>query len=152
MAIRSVLELRAGVRRRLRDFFDDRGFLEVDTPVLSAEVVPDAILSQLKEGGRLGADGVDHHETRRGANSRAARFSRNFSAAPVGSSSVPTTSVAGRAISAAIAAAIASICSAISPRSRRTQRSRWRRDTACQAGCACRATANSLMNGSMTTA
>jgi lysyl-tRNA synthetase class 2 len=42
MTLRSVLELRAGVRRSLRDFFDARGFLEVDTPVLGAEVLPEA--------------------------------------------------------------------------------------------------------------
>jgi lysyl-tRNA synthetase class 2 len=42
MTLRSVLELRAGVRRLLRDFFDTRGFLEVDTPVLGAEVLPEA--------------------------------------------------------------------------------------------------------------
>lgn len=35
------LRLRAGLLRRLRDFFDDRGFLEVETPVLSAETVVD---------------------------------------------------------------------------------------------------------------
>jgi lysyl-tRNA synthetase class 2 len=42
MTLRSVLELRAGVRRSLRQFFDTRGFLEVDTPVLGAEVLPEA--------------------------------------------------------------------------------------------------------------
>lgn len=42
MTLRSVLELRAGVRRSLRGFFDARGFLEVDTPVLGAEVLPEA--------------------------------------------------------------------------------------------------------------
>lgn len=42
MTIRSLLELRAGVRRAVRAFFDDRGFLEVDTPVLAAEVLPEA--------------------------------------------------------------------------------------------------------------
>ncbi len=42
MTLRSVLEMRAGVRRQLREFFDTRGFLEVDTPVLGAEVLPEA--------------------------------------------------------------------------------------------------------------
>jgi lysyl-tRNA synthetase class 2 len=42
MTLRSVLELRAGVRRSLRQFFDTHGFLEVDTPVLGAEVLPEA--------------------------------------------------------------------------------------------------------------
>jgi lysyl-tRNA synthetase class 2 len=35
------LRLRAGLLRRLREFFDDRGFLEVETPVLSADTVID---------------------------------------------------------------------------------------------------------------
>jgi len=35
------LRLRAALLRRLRDFFDKRGFLEVETPVLSAETVID---------------------------------------------------------------------------------------------------------------
>ena len=33
--------MRAGLLRRLREFFDHRGFLEVETPVLSAETVVD---------------------------------------------------------------------------------------------------------------
>lgn len=39
---RAVLRHRADLRHRLRGMFDARGFLEVDTPVLSAEVVPEA--------------------------------------------------------------------------------------------------------------
>ena len=39
--LRAILELRARVRSRLRHLLDDRGFLEVDTPVLSAEVLPE---------------------------------------------------------------------------------------------------------------
>ncbi len=35
------LELRADLRRRVRDFFDRRGFLEVETPALSADTVVD---------------------------------------------------------------------------------------------------------------
>jgi lysyl-tRNA synthetase class 2 len=35
------LRLRAALLRRLREFFDARGFLEVETPVLSADVVVD---------------------------------------------------------------------------------------------------------------
>lgn len=42
MTLRSVLELRAGIRRSLRNSFDTRGFLEVDTPVLGVEVLPEA--------------------------------------------------------------------------------------------------------------
>jgi lysyl-tRNA synthetase class 2 len=42
MSTRPILELRAHVRSRLRRCFDDLGFLEVDTPVLSSEVLPEA--------------------------------------------------------------------------------------------------------------
>ena len=35
------LRLRAGLLRRLREFFHDRGFLEVETPILSADTVVD---------------------------------------------------------------------------------------------------------------
>ena len=48
MTIRSVLELRAGVRRTLREFFDTRGFLEVDTPVLGVEVLPEAHIEPIE--------------------------------------------------------------------------------------------------------
>jgi len=42
MTARPLLELRARVRRTIRDLFDARGFVEVDTPVLSREVLPEA--------------------------------------------------------------------------------------------------------------
>jgi len=42
MSIRPILELRASVRTALRGVFDAGGFVEVDTPVLSAEVLPEA--------------------------------------------------------------------------------------------------------------
>lgn len=42
MGIRTILERRAHVRRVVRDLFDAAGFLEVDTPVLAAEVLPEA--------------------------------------------------------------------------------------------------------------
>jgi lysyl-tRNA synthetase class 2 len=42
MSTRPILETRATVRSRLRDLFDGLGFLEVDTPVLSSEVLPEA--------------------------------------------------------------------------------------------------------------
>ncbi|PHY02217.1 MAG: EF-P lysine aminoacylase GenX [Planctomycetaceae bacterium] len=42
MPTRTTLELRARVRSGLRALFDADGFLEVDTPVLSAEVLPEA--------------------------------------------------------------------------------------------------------------
>ena len=35
------LRLRAELLRRLREFFDSRGFLEVETPILSADTVVD---------------------------------------------------------------------------------------------------------------
>jgi len=48
MTARSILELRARVRRTIRDVFDGRGFLEVDTPVLSREVLPEAHIDPLQ--------------------------------------------------------------------------------------------------------
>lgn len=39
---RDLLRRRAALRAALRRLFDERGFVEVDTPVLSAEVVPEA--------------------------------------------------------------------------------------------------------------
>ena len=46
--IRSLLEQRAFVRSSLRQVFDSRGFLEVDTPVLSSEVLPEATIDPLE--------------------------------------------------------------------------------------------------------
>jgi lysyl-tRNA synthetase class 2 len=45
--MRPVLELRHRVRRTIRDLFDGLGFLEVDTPVLAAEVLPEAHVDPL---------------------------------------------------------------------------------------------------------
>lgn len=42
MTVRPILALRASVRQRIRDVFDGLGFVEVDTPVLSREVLPEA--------------------------------------------------------------------------------------------------------------
>jgi lysyl-tRNA synthetase class 2 len=42
------LKLRAALLRRVRAFFDDRGFLEVETPVLSADTVVDRHLDPLR--------------------------------------------------------------------------------------------------------
>lgn len=42
MSVRPMLEQRAGVRTALRDCLDREGFIEVDTPVLSGEVLPEA--------------------------------------------------------------------------------------------------------------
>jgi lysyl-tRNA synthetase class 2 len=47
MPTRPILELRAGLRSRLRSLFDLRGFVEVDTPVLSSEVLPEAHIDPL---------------------------------------------------------------------------------------------------------
>ena len=41
MSTRPILELRSRIRSGLRDVFDRRGFVEVDTPVLSSEVLPE---------------------------------------------------------------------------------------------------------------
>ena len=42
MSTRPILELRSRIRSGLRDVFDRLGFVEVDTPVLSSEVLPEA--------------------------------------------------------------------------------------------------------------
>lgn len=47
MTARPVLELRARTRSALRRVFEDRGFLEVDTPVLSQEVLPEPHIDPL---------------------------------------------------------------------------------------------------------
>ena len=47
MNVREILELRARLRRDLRGLFDGRGFLEVDTPVLAAEILPEAHIDPL---------------------------------------------------------------------------------------------------------
>ncbi|MFM1902546.1 MAG: Elongation factor P--(R)-beta-lysine ligase [Planctomycetota bacterium] len=47
MAARDVLAARARVRRLVRTHFDSRGYLEVDTPVLAAEVLPEAHIDPL---------------------------------------------------------------------------------------------------------
>jgi lysyl-tRNA synthetase class 2 len=43
-----ILELRANLLRRLRNFFDQRGFLEVETPLLSKEVIADRHLEPFR--------------------------------------------------------------------------------------------------------
>lgn len=54
MTVRGLLEFRARVRRSLADRLDARGFVEVDTPVLGAEVVPEAHIEPIRV--RLGGD------------------------------------------------------------------------------------------------
>lgn len=43
----AILEARAVLLRRIRDFFDSRGFIEVETPILSQDVVVDRHLDPL---------------------------------------------------------------------------------------------------------
>ena len=47
MSNRPILEQRARIRSCIRELFDGRGFIEVDTPVLSAEVLPEAYIDPL---------------------------------------------------------------------------------------------------------
>lgn len=47
MSTRPTLQLRADIRSRLRGVFDAAGFLEVDTPTLSREVLPEAHIDPL---------------------------------------------------------------------------------------------------------
>jgi lysyl-tRNA synthetase class 2 len=54
MTSRPILELRARVRAQVRDLFDSLGFLEVDTPVLSSEVLPEAHIDPIA----VAADGA----------------------------------------------------------------------------------------------
>jgi lysyl-tRNA synthetase class 2 len=50
------LRLRAEVLRRLRDFFQKRGFLEIETPVLSADTVVDRHLDPFSFTVRIGGE------------------------------------------------------------------------------------------------
>jgi lysyl-tRNA synthetase class 2 len=55
MNARDILELRARLRRDLRGLFDGLGFLEVDTPVLAADILPEAHIDPLVvPGGKAG--------------------------------------------------------------------------------------------------
>jgi len=55
MTTRPILELRSRIRSGLRDLFDDLGFVEVDTPVLSTEVLPEAHIDPIA----VHVDGLD---------------------------------------------------------------------------------------------
>lgn len=57
---------RAELLRRLRGFFDDRGFVEVETPILSADTVVDRHLDpfSITESGPRPAAGGQHETTR----------------------------------------------------------------------------------------
>ena len=58
MSVRPTLELRARVRRAIQQLFDGLGFVEVDTPVLSAEVLPETHIDPVTVPG---ADGAPHY-------------------------------------------------------------------------------------------
>jgi len=48
----AALEQRSALLRRLRKFFEDRGFIEVETPLVSLEVIPEQHIEPLRlEGG-----------------------------------------------------------------------------------------------------
>lgn len=59
MTPREILELRHRVRAGLRGLFDARGFLEVDTPVVSSEILPEPHIDPLEV--RLGPPGDAVH-------------------------------------------------------------------------------------------
>jgi lysyl-tRNA synthetase class 2 len=59
MNAREILELRQRVRRSLRDVFDGLGFLEVDTPVLATEVLPEAHIDPVAVS--VGGDRTTHY-------------------------------------------------------------------------------------------
>ena len=48
MTLRDLLERRARIRRTIAAVLDTRGFVEVDTPVLGAEVVPEAHIEPIR--------------------------------------------------------------------------------------------------------
>ena len=48
MTLRPILQTRTQVRRAVQTVFDDLGFLEVDTPVLSAEVLPETHIDPVR--------------------------------------------------------------------------------------------------------
>ena len=54
--LRDLLTRRSRVRATLRELFDSRGFVEVDTPVLSAEVLPEAHIDPIP----VAVDGPTH--------------------------------------------------------------------------------------------
>lgn len=56
MSTRPILEFRSRIRAGLRDVFDQLGFVEVDTPVLSPEVLPEAHIDPIA----VHVDGPDH--------------------------------------------------------------------------------------------
>jgi len=55
MTSRPILELRSRIRSGLRELFDGLGFVEVDTPVLSSEVLPEAHIDPIA----VHIDGLD---------------------------------------------------------------------------------------------
>jgi len=55
MTSRPILALRSRIRSELRDLFDGLGFVEVDTPVLSTEVLPEAHIDPIA----VYVDGLD---------------------------------------------------------------------------------------------
>jgi elongation factor P--(R)-beta-lysine ligase len=55
MTLRPILALRSRIRSELRDLFDGLGFVEVDTPVLSTEVLPEAHIDPIA----VYVDGLD---------------------------------------------------------------------------------------------
>ncbi|MCL1837514.1 MAG: LysR family transcriptional regulator, partial [Treponema sp.] len=48
-----LLQERAGIIRRVRSFFDEREYLELDTPLLSPDLIPESCL-EVFETQRIG--------------------------------------------------------------------------------------------------
>ena len=43
-----IIRQRAGLNRKIRNFFSDRGFMEVETPLLSPHLIPESSIENFR--------------------------------------------------------------------------------------------------------